>query len=148
MKWRELRRSENVEDRRRISGPAVAGSVGGIGLLIVLAFSLLTGADPQDLIEVIEQTGGAQVPVSEANLSAEDQERGDFIAAVLGSTEDVWSAEFSESGADYPPPDLVLFTEAVASACGNASAAMGPFYCPADQKVYICLLYTSPSPRD
>ncbi|MBK6769202.1 MAG: zinc metallopeptidase [Ardenticatenales bacterium] len=141
MKWRELRRSENVEDRRRISGPAVAGSVGGIGLLIVLAFSLLTGADPQDLIEVIEQTGGAQVPVSEANLSAEDQERGDFIAAVLGSTEDVWSAEFSESGADYPPPDLVLFTEAVASACGNASAAMGPFYCPADQKVYIDLSF-------
>jgi len=141
MKWRELRRSENVEDRRRISGPAVAGGVGGIGLLIVLAFSLLTGADPQDLIEVIEQSGGAQVPASEANLSAEDQERADFVAAVLGSTEDVWGQEFAENNAEYQTPSLVLFTEAVASACGNASAAMGPFYCPADRKVYIDLSF-------
>jgi uncharacterized protein len=150
MRWRQGRRSENVEDRRG-QRPAMGGGLrlGGGGLLVMLVVLWLLGADPLTLLSVL--TGGsgdvAQVdprghePRAPAPLpggSAQD-EQADFVSVVLADTEDTWSEIFAAQGERYVPPKLVLFTDVVHSACGMAQAAMGPFYCPLDQKVYIDL---------
>src|SRR5262249_20030063 len=102
----------------------------GLGGLVVLLIALFLGVDPGELIDTTNQT------TVSANHSADDQTK-DFIAVVLGSTEDTWSGIFQRSGKTYREPTLVLFTGAVDSACGFAQAAMGPFYCPSDEKVYL-----------
>lgn len=140
MRWQDGRRSENVEDRRRMSGgPVMMG--GGIGMLLLIGVMLLLGADPRALLQQVgqmQQQQRQQAPRGEAGeLNEEDKQAGDFVATVLGSTEDIWTEIFRQSGERYEAPKLVLFSGQVQSACGFASAAMGPFYCPGDRKVYL-----------
>ncbi len=137
MRWRDKRRSTNVEDRRG-RRPAMGGGLkigGGMGLVVVLAV-LLMGGDPSQILRLL--SGGAQGPASPAPAGPPPgDEAGEFMAVVLGSTEDVWSAIFQDAGARYAPPTLVLFDQAVQSACGFNTAATGPFYCPGDRRVYL-----------
>ena len=131
MKWQLGRRSSNVEDRRGMG----AGGIGGLGIggvLIVSVIALLMGRNPLELLGAVQQ----QVPAQQAAAPVND-ENSQFVASILGSTEDVWNKQFQQSGSQYPAPRLVLFSGMVASACGRASSAMGPFYCPGDQQVYL-----------
>ncbi|HSM06402.1 MAG TPA: neutral zinc metallopeptidase [Longimicrobiales bacterium] len=140
MRWRDSRRSQNVEDRRgqRVGAPMKIG--GGFGLVVILVVVLL-GGNPLDLLSLLMGGGSSSVQPAPAPATAPgdtpDDEMGDFMSAVLGMTEDVWSQIFAEGGAQYRPPRLVLFSDMVQSACGFNSAATGPFYCPPDQRVYI-----------
>lgn len=120
-----------MEDRRGRGGVAVAG--GGVGLLVMLVVALITGVDPTEILEQAPASG----PARELTPAEEDQRA--FVEVVLGSTEDTWNALFREQGAVYQEPTLVLFTDAVRSACGIAGAAVGPFYCPGDRQVYLDL---------
>ncbi len=144
MRWRGRQQSANVEDRRgRRAAPVVAG--GGLGLLILVGVGLFLGVDPRTLMQVVQtqqQRGAASAPVEGKRGPLED-EQAQFVAVVLADTESTWSAIFGQAGRTYREPTLVLFTGAVRSACGFAQAAMGPFYCPADQKVYIDLSFYS-----
>jgi predicted metalloprotease len=126
MQWAGGRRSRNVEDRRGMS----VGVIGGLGGLIILLIALFLGIDPRTLLDTSTQTS------VNANNGADDQTK-DFIATVLGYTEDTWTNIFSRGGYTYREPKLVLFTGSINSACGYAQAAMGPFYCPSDEKVYL-----------
>jgi predicted metalloprotease len=141
MRWEDLRRSGNVEDRRGMRVPGgVAG--GGLGtILIVLVMSWITGVNPLTLFQIVGGLGGgAPAPVQEGPTGAPANDpQAEFAAVVLADTEDTWALVFQQAGDRYRPPTLVLFTDAVQSACGTNSAAVGPFYCPADQKVYIDL---------
>ena len=140
MLWKGRRESTNVEDRRGIGGGglAVGGGLGGIVLLVV---ALLFGVDPRQLME--QQPAGGPSAGTQTSRSANPQEEElkQFTTVVLAETEDVWNDIFRQNGRQYREPTLVLFTEQVRSACGNASAAVGPFYCPGDQKVYIDLTF-------
>jgi predicted metalloprotease len=140
MRWRGERRSENVEDRRRIAPMALAG--GGIGTILIIVIGLLLGADPRALLQQV-QVQQPQEPNAPGgpSLSPEEQEQGEFVRVILASTEDVWTEQFEEMGKTYEKPTLVLFTGQVRSACGMAGAAVGPFYCPGDGKVYIDLSF-------
>jgi len=142
MRWRVSRRSDNIEDRR---GRGAAVGVAGGGLILVAALVLaLLGEDPTVLLDAIDQQAGPvrvdTGPASRGAPGAQD-EQADFVAAVLGDTEDTWAQIFAGRGAQYQPPTLVLFNDAVQSACGINSAAVGPFYCPPDRKVYIDLAF-------
>ena len=139
MKWQRARRSTNIEDRRGIR-PATGMKVGGGAALILVIVTLVLGGDPGSILQMLE-TGGGTAPTDAGAMGTPDDEAGEFIAAVLGDTEDTWSAIFAASGSTYQPPTLVLFTDAVQSACGTNSAAVGPFYCPPDQQVYIDLSF-------
>jgi len=151
MRWREERRSENVEDQRGVGGGGGLGGGGGIrigggALLLLLVGAWLFGADPMTLLQVLGGATAVQAPEPSAGgpsqapqPGAPTDEGADFVAAVLGSTEDTWGAIFQQAGTRYTPPNLVLFSEVVRSACGMAQGASGPFYCPRDQKVYIDL---------
>jgi predicted metalloprotease len=140
MRWREGRRSDNVEDQRG-SGVRQGAIGGGIGILVILVIGLLMGADPGTLLTgIVGQSGGSLDGITApVTLSAADNESADFVSVVLADTEDTWQAIFTERGMDYIQPRLVLFSGQVDSACGFAESAMGPFYCPGDQKVYIDL---------
>jgi predicted metalloprotease len=121
-------------------GPATGG-IGCLGLIIVVVIAYLTGQNPLKLLQqVTEQAPTTQSPAPSAAPQGFDRER-DFVAAVLGDTEDTWTQIFSAAGRQYRPPTLVLFTGAVRSACGLGSAAVGPFYCPGDEKVYLDLSF-------
>lgn len=136
MKWERARRSRNVEDRRgrRV---AAGGGIGLAGLGLVIVIGLLLGKNPVELLGLVQQLEQGGSPSARGPASPPDPESRAFIEAILGETEDVWSELFAARGARYPAPTLVLFSGAVQSACGRASSAMGPFYCPADQQVYI-----------
>ncbi|WP_163411567.1 KPN_02809 family neutral zinc metallopeptidase [Flavobacterium ajazii] len=139
MKWLGKRQSDNVEDRRSISGgKAVLG--GGILGIIILLVNVFGGENAKLITPVLEQLQGNQ-PQTEAAapLSAEDKEMGDFVKVTLAYTEDIWGKIFEENGMTYKEPKLVLFRGSVQTACGGASSASGPFYCPGDQKVYMDL---------
>lgn len=134
MRWRGGRESDNVEDRRGMgTGTMVAG--GGIGTVVIALIAMFFGVDPT----VILEGGSSRVVPSQqtAPPSAADQEAGKFVSVVLADTEDTWRALFKQMGGTYREPKLVLFNGAVQSACGFAQSAVGPFYCPADQKVYL-----------
>ena len=146
MRWRDLGRSSNIEDRRGSGGfgggggfrMGGGGRLGIGGVVIVLIASAIFGFDPRILLD-----GGMPVPVEQsrpADRAAEEPLR-DFVAAVLGDTEKTWGELFRRSGQTYREPKLVLFSGAVDSACGFAQAAIGPFYCPADQRVYLDLSF-------
>ena len=140
MRWRDGRRSDNVEDQRgRGVSPGTLG--GGIGLIIIVAIGLLSGADPLTILSAIvgESGGSLNGLTPSAPLSAADNESADFVSVVLADTEDTWLVIFQQQGRVYQQPKLVLFSGGVDSACGFAQSAMGPFYCPNDQKVYIDL---------
>jgi uncharacterized protein len=135
MRWRKGRKSSNIEDRRGMGVPMKAVG-GGIGGLIVLVIALLLGTDPGQVSNVNPTSN-----FDPASLSAEDRELADFVSVVLADTEDTWSVLFAADNREYREPTLVLFTDAVESACGFAQSAVGPFYCPADEKVYIDLSF-------
>jgi predicted metalloprotease len=138
MRWQGSRRSENVEDYRgsRFGGAGLKLGVGGT--LVALVAGYFLGIDPRVILGLAESlpSGG---PAPTAQTGVPQDEAGQFISAVLGETEDTWSAIFQANGREYVPPKLVLFTEQVRSACGSASSAVGPFYCPGDQRVYLDL---------
>jgi predicted metalloprotease len=141
MRWRGQRQSSNVEDRRglRVGRGGMVG--GGLGLVAIVLIGMFLGIDPRLIL------GGARIVESVAPPAVEDTgpyqetaaeaEAREFVAVVLADTEDVWTARFSEMGGSYRQPKLVLFNGAVQSGCGFAEAAMGPFYCPADERVFI-----------
>ena len=136
------RRSSNVEDRRgrRISGGKTTG--GGIGiLLLALAGMYFFDIDPSVILNMAGGGGTSSVQESSYVPTEAENQMADFVSVVLADTEDTWSTVFEQAGGAYQPPTLVLFTGAVQSACGFAQAAMGPFYCPADRKVYIDLSF-------
>lgn len=133
MKWQGRRGSSNVEDRRGMGGKAaIGGGIGGVGLIFVLIFTLL-GGDPSQLLGT-----GSNEPYQETE---QDQELAEFVSVVLADTEDVWTEVFKEEGRVYEEPVLVLFSGSVDSACGTATSAVGPFYCPGDQRLYIDLRF-------
>lgn len=138
MRWRGERQSSNIEDRRGI-GPKVAVG-GGLGTVIVLILALLFGADPQQLLEQAPSDPSSGVQSSRP-LNPEEEELKQFVSVVLAKSEDVWHDVFRRNGSQYREPTLVIFTDQVQSACGMAGAAVGPFYCPADEKVYIDLSF-------
>ncbi len=135
MRWRDSRQSRNVEDRRG-SRLARGAGIGGVGLVIVLIVTLL-GGDPRELLQQLGGEGDAGGVGSTPAAIPADDSTGLFLSAVLAMTEDVWSRIFTASGETYRPPTLVLYSDAVRSACGLGSAATGPFYCPGDEKLYL-----------
>ena len=140
MKWLGRRQSDNVEDRRTLSGGKVAAGGGIIGIIILL-INTFGGQNAQQLTPILEQLQGSQTTQTESGipLSKEDEEMGKFVRVILADNEDVWGKIFTENGQVYKNPKLVLFRDGVQTACGGASSASGPFYCPEDQKVYIDL---------
>ncbi|MDO5607261.1 MAG: neutral zinc metallopeptidase [Capnocytophaga sp.] len=139
MKWQGRRQSGNVEDRRGMgTGTKVVAGGGALGIIILL-LQLFGGETGQQIAPVLQQMNQTQVQTgSGKELTAEQQQVGEFVATVLADTEDVWEAIFAQNNlGQYPKPTLVLFTDVVQSGCGTASASSGPFYCPADQKLYM-----------
>ena len=141
MRWSSGRRSSNIEDRRgmRVSRKAAGG---GIGIVVVVLIAMYFGIDPT---MILNQQGPPSVDTSTYSISnsdsSENQQLVDFVSVVLGDTEDTWHELFRQMNKTYTEPTLVLFSGAVESACGFAQAAVGPFYCPRDQKVYIDLSF-------
>jgi len=136
MKWQGRRGSDNIEDRRGMStGTKVVG--GGIGMLIIVLLVFLLGGDPSG---ILQESGSAET-AGPVETSEEENALAQFVSVVLADTEEVWGKIFAQSGATYRQPTLVLFRDQVHSACGYATAASGPFYCPGDEKVYIDLSF-------
>ena len=136
MRLDEVEESSNVEDRRGSipKGGAIAG--GGIGLLVIVIIVSLLGGDPQQVIDA-SRTMQAGAPQSKASAAPINDEAKMFVSKILKETEDVWTDIFRENGMTYQKPNLVVFADRVESGCGIADAGVGPFYCPADSKVYI-----------
>ena len=136
MRWAGGRRSGNIEDRRGMGVPLVAG--GGIGTVVVLVLALFFGFDPGVILNTDTSSPSVtEAPSSSASPSTDTQK--DFVSVVLADTEDTWAALFRQMNREYRAPKLVLFRSAVQSACGMAGSAVGPFYCPPDHKVYLDL---------
>lgn len=150
MRWKGERESDNVEDARGFpTGPVAVG--GGIGTLIIVLIALFLGADPQKLLQQLPQgappgaaAGGGPGGAGGGKAVDDDpveKERLEFVKVVMASTEDVWTDIFQKMGKQYEKPVLRVFRNSTQSGCGGASAAMGPFYCPADRKAYIDLAF-------
>jgi predicted metalloprotease len=137
MRWQDSRRSSNVEDYRgsRFGGTGLKLGVGGT--LVVLVAGYFLGIDPSTLLGLSQSLPSGPQP--QAREGVPQDEQGQFISAVLAETEDTWGAIFQENGRQYEPPHLVLYDDQVQSGCGFTSSAVGPFYCPADRKVYLDL---------
>ena len=144
MRWRGERQSDNVEDRRgmSISRGAKVGGIGGLGLVAIVVISMFMGVDPSSILQVVEQnTQPSSISVEQSATTAANDDMRNFVAVVLAETEDVWQDTFQKAGRTYQEPKLVLFSGSVESACGMAGSAVGPFYCPADQKIYLDLAF-------
>lgn len=141
MKWEGNRQSDNIEDRRGSAGGFGIGGRGiGIGTVIVaLVGGLMFGIDPFTMLSIISGGGGTVQEQGPAPAPPPDDRRAAFVSTVLADTEDVWTGVLRRNGGTYPAPKLVLFRGAVLTSCGRGSAAMGPFYCPEDQRIYIDL---------
>ncbi len=140
MKWEGRRKSKNFEDRRGgNTGKVVAG--GGLIGIIAIVFHLLSGGDSQEIMQMVSDQMLQRQDGTQIELTEEDRRLGDFVATVLADTEDVWHQAFNERGMSFREPKLILFRDAVQSACGGASANSGPFYCPADESVYMDLSF-------
>jgi uncharacterized protein len=139
MLWRGRRESTNVDDRRGMSTGGLVAGGGILGAIVLVLNFLLGGGDASQLPTQLPGAGG-QSQLSQEQQAAED-ERAQFVKVVLADTEDVWNQLFSQQGQDYQEPTLVLFRDGVQSGCGSASSQSGPFYCPADQKLYIDLSF-------
>lgn len=144
MEWKGRRRSANVEDRRGMSrGVRRGGGLalgGGVGTVIIVVLFLLLGGDPSQIASQVGSPSGAPSQTG-GTIGDQSDELAQFVAVVLGDTEDVWTDIFRQTGRTYKKPSLVLFTDVVQSACGTQSSAVGPFYCPSDQTVYIDLSF-------
>ncbi|MCS6290822.1 MAG: zinc metallopeptidase [Nitrospira sp.] len=144
MRWEGQRESRNIDDRRGM-GPVRSGmglGLGGIALILVVSF--LTGTNPLTLLNMlngVQEMTVPSVPDSSGPIGAPNDKLGKFASVVLADTEDTWRALLPQMGRAYEDPRMVLFTGAVRSACGTASSAVGPFYCPGDQKVYLDLSF-------
>ncbi len=139
MRWRDGRRSRNIEDRRRSGGrKGILG--GGIGSIVLVLVAMYFGVDPSFLIEGMQSSSVSNTPPAQPG-DLKDDPLADMVAVVVADTEDVWREIFSEQGQQYREPTLVMFSGSTQSACGRGQAAMGPFYCPADQKAYIDLSF-------
>lgn len=136
MKWQGRQGSGNIEDRRGMSGGKIALG-GGVGTIVVVIIIMLLGGDPAQLLNGLQ--GGAET--EQVSTSVEEDQMAQFVSVVLKDTETVWSKIFEQSNETYRQPKLVLFRDQVESACGLASSATGPFYCPSDEKVYIDLSF-------
>lgn len=140
MKWKGRRQSGNVEDRRRSSTGGKVAVGGGIIALVFLAIQLFSGRDSSGILDQLQN----QMPVTtteERELTPAEIEMGNFTETVLADTEDIWNGIFAKEGTDYREPGMVLFYDAVQTACGGASSASGPFYCPSDEKIYMDLRF-------
>ncbi len=141
MRWKDQRRSENVEDRRGLTPGGIAIG-GGIGTLILALVAIFLGADPRQVLNLLQQNNQQAAP-NQAGAAADpaEEEQKEFVSTVLADTEDVWTDVFRKANKEYKKPTLVLFRRQVESACGIASSAVGPFYCPGDEHVYIDLAF-------
>lgn len=142
MKWKGRRQSDNVDDRRGMSsgGKTIVG--GGILGIIILLLNVFGGENGQMIAPILEQFNGQNQPATEQrDLTAQELEEQAFVKTVLADNEEVWSRIFEENNLQYKNPTVVLFSGGVQTACGNASSDSGPFYCPADQKVYMDLTF-------
>jgi len=138
MRWSDLRQSTNVEDRRGLGGRGMAIGGGGIAVLILAGVIYLCGGDPSQLLEGVPGQGEPPVSQRAANSAAVPDQNRQYVGAIMGSLEDTWSQILpQQSRTRYRSPKLVLFTGQVSSACGYASAATGPFYCPGDLNLYL-----------
>lgn len=143
MKWEKGRRSSNVEDRRGSGGGGMRmgagiGKLGFGGIAIVMVVGLLMGKNPLEMLSLLGQMQGDAPSTSPTPQGPPvDDQASQFVGSILGDTEDVWTAIFRGSGSQYQAPKLVLFSGSVQSACGGATSAVGPFYCPGDRKVYL-----------
>ena len=137
MRWEDGRESDNVEDRR---GMPIGLAGGGVGAIAIVLIAMFFGVDPRALLQQVQQSEPASSSSVQRPAGQEDPMR-KFVSVVLADTEDTWRELFRNAGRQYVYPKLVLFTGAVQSACGFAQAAVGPFYCPSDQRVYIDLSF-------
>lgn len=136
------RKSSNVDDRRGMSTGKIGGGLGGIGIIVAIIFTLISGGDAGDVLNTVTTQITQNGSTSENyEPTAEEEQLAEFVSVVLADTEDVWQKLFAEQGMVYKNPTLVLFTNSVSSACGNATAAIGPFYCPGDYTLYIDLSF-------
>jgi predicted metalloprotease len=141
MKWEGYRKSKNFEDRRGMTtGRKVAVGGGFLGLLFLL-IQVFMGGDPAQLTQALQDQMVTGQTAQAKELTAEEKMMGDFVSSVFAMTEDVWNGLFRQNGAVYREPKMVLFSEGVQSACGGASSSSGPFYCPADETVYMDLAF-------
>ena len=140
MLWRDRRQSENVEDRRGLSGGRIAVG-GGLGTIILVIIVMLLGGDPRQFLQQLPQEGTQPGSESSRPVNPAEEEMKKFSSVVLADTEDVWNEVFRQMGRQYREPKLVLFTDQVQSTCGIAGAAVGPFYCSGDEKLYLDLAF-------
>jgi len=140
MRWDDLRESTNVEDVRASTGGGAGLKIGVGGTLLALVASYFLGIDPRLILGLMSAVP-TQQSAPAAHYGTPPDQQGRFIAAVLGETEDTWSAIFQTQGLEYVPPKLVLYRDAMPTACGSGRAAAGPFYCPLDRKVYLDLSF-------
>jgi uncharacterized protein len=144
VEWRGQRESDNVEDRRGAPFGRTAVVGGGVGTVVLALVYMLLGGDPRDVLDGIQAPPAADPASGTQPVQREsppEQDERHFVAVILAETEDVWRAEFRGRGAEYAEPHLVLYRNEVASACGEAAAAMGPFYCPGDARVFLDLAF-------
>jgi predicted metalloprotease len=141
MRWRGERQSDNIEDQRGVSRGGRVAVGGGIGTLIIIVLAALFGTDFRQLLQQLPTESPAPTSQSSRPANPQEEELKQFVGVVLGKTEDVWTDVFRRNGKQYREPKLVLFTDEVRSACGLNGAAVGPFYCPGDEKVYIDLSF-------
>lgn len=141
MKWGGRRQSGNMEDRRGIGGTGKVIAGGGLIGIVVLLLNMFGGETGQNIAPIIEQMQQKQPQTESRELTAQEKEEGEMVNAILVDTEDVWTKIFQENGMTYKKPNLVLFSGQVQTDCGGATSASGPFYCPADQKVYMDMTF-------
>jgi len=142
MKWGGRRQSDNMEDRRGMSGGGKAVLGGGLIGIVILLLNMFGGETGQTIAPILEQfQEGQNAPTEQRDLTAAEKQEGEFVNALLVDNEDVWTKIFKENGLNYEAPKLVLFSGQVQTACGGASSASGPFYCPGDRKVYMDMTF-------
>ncbi|WP_296148052.1 neutral zinc metallopeptidase [uncultured Flavobacterium sp.] len=142
MKWGDRRQSDNMEDRRGMSGGGKAVLGGGLIGIVILLLNMFGGETGQTLAPILNQfQEGQSAPTEQRELTAQEKQEGEFVNVLLVDNEDVWTKIFKENGWNYEAPKLVLFSGQVQTACGGASAASGPFYCPGDRKVYMDMTF-------
>lgn len=140
MRWQGRRVSDNVEDRRRFGGKQMAVG-GGIGGIVIVLLVMLLGGNPEEVLQTLPQSG-VEIPAAvDQPLSETEVQEGQFVGVILAETEDIWNQIFREADLSYREPKLVLFSNQISSACGYTGTAVGPFYCPNDERVYIDLNY-------